>query len=106
MTTTRTTQASPLLQLNLDADRLGLKRIERLRTRMQDRVASLCSERAMIYTRVFREHEDEPFMRCNALAFATILREMTVYVEPDSLVFGNQASRNFAAPIFSEYSID
>jgi len=106
MTTTQTTQASPLLQLDLDADRLGLERIERLRTRMQDRVASLCSERAMIYTRVFREHEDEPFMRRKALAFATTLREMTVYVEPDSLVFGNQASRNFAAPIFPEYSID
>ena len=99
-------RGSPLLQLDLNPEKLGLERIERLRRKMQDRVASLCSERAMIYTRVFREFSDEPFMKRKALAFAATLREMTVYVEPDSLIFGNQASRNFAAPIFPEYSID
>ena len=99
-------QGSPLLLLDLDPEKLGLERIEHLRQKMQNRVASLCSERAMIYTRVFRELADEPFMKRKALAFATTLREMTVYVEADSLIFGNQASRNFAAPIFPEYSID
>lgn len=106
MTTTDVRKGSPLLQLDLNPKKLGLECIERLRQKMQDRVVSLCSERAMIYTRVFRECAYEPFMKRKALVFATTLREMTVYVEPDSLVFGNQASRNFAAPIFPEYSID
>jgi pyruvate formate-lyase/glycerol dehydratase family glycyl radical enzyme len=97
---------SPLLQLTLDTHALGLPRIERLRYRMEKRQASLCSERALIYTRVFRETTDEPFIVRRALGFAATLREMTIYVEEDSLVFGNQASRNFAAPIFPEYSID
>ncbi len=98
--------ANPLLQLDLDVDAIGLPRIHRLRHRMEKRRASLCSERALVYTRVFAEHPDEPFLMRKALAFAATLREMTVYLEPDSLVFGNQASRTFAAPVFPEYSID
>ena len=31
---------------------------------------------------------------------------MSIYLEPDSILFGNQASRDFAAPIYPEYSID
>ncbi len=106
MITIAASKTSPLLGMNLDVEQINLPRIERLRAKMQDRVASLCSERALIYTRVFQEHANEPFMKRKALSFAATVREMTVYVEPDSLVFGNQASRNFAAPIFPEYSID
>ena len=41
-----------------------------------------------------------------AKAFKKTLENMTIYIEPDSLIVGNQASRNFAAPVFPEYSID
>lgn len=95
-----------LLQRDLDASLIEQPRIEALRTRMEKRKASLCSERALTYTKVFGERPDVPYMTRKALAFAETLRTMTLYVEPDALVFGNQASRSFAAPIFPEYSID
>lgn len=96
----------PFLQLDLDPTLVGLPRIEQLRSRMEKRRASLCSERAVIYTRVFADRTDLPYMTRKALAFAETLRSMSLYLEPDALVFGNQASRSFAAPIFPEYSID
>lgn len=82
------------------------KRIDRFRTRMEKRTASICSERALLYTESFQMTEGEPYILRKAKAFAHTLANMTIYIEPDSLIFGNQASRNFAAPIFPEYSID
>ncbi len=85
---------------------IDLERIERLHRKMQKRKASICSERALFYTESFQKTEGEPYILRKAKAFAHTLRNMTVYIEPDSLIFGNQASRNFAAPVFPEYSID
>ena len=82
------------------------ERIDRLRKRMEKRRASICSERALFYTESFRKTEGEPYILRKAKAFAHTLENMTLYIEDDSLIFGNQASRNFAAPIFPEYSID
>lgn len=85
---------------------LDEERLLRFRKRMEKRQASICSERAVLYTESFQKTEGEPYMLRKAKAFAHTLRHMTVYLEEDSLLFGNQASRSFAAPIFPEYSID
>ncbi len=81
-------------------------RLDRFRTHMEKRRASICSERALLYTESFQETEGQPYILRKAKAFAHTLARMTIYIEEDSLIFGNQASRNFAAPIFPEYSID
>ncbi len=82
------------------------ERLDRFRRYMEKRSASICSERALFYTESFQNTEGEPYIIRKAKAFAHTLANMTIYVEPDSLIFGNQACRNFAAPIFPEYSID
>ena len=82
------------------------KRIEKLQDRMYHRKATLCVERAEIYTEVFKETEGESMILRKAKAFKKTLENMTVYIEPDSLIVGNQACHNFAAPVFPEYSID
>lgn len=87
-------------------DDIDMERIERFHNYMQERRASICSERAVFYTESFRETEGEDYTIRKAKAFAHTLRHMTIYIEEDSLIFGNQASRNFAAPIFPEFSID
>ena len=87
---------------NNDCD---FERISRLQSMMYHRKATLCYERGEIITRVFKETEDEPMIIRKAKAFAAIMREMSIYIEPDSIIVGNQACRNFAAPIFPEYSI-
>ena len=81
-------------------------RIERLQDKMYHRKATLCAERAEIYTEVFQKTEGEAMVLRKAKAFHETLSRMSIYIEPDSLIVGNQACRNFAAPIFPEYSID
>ena len=85
---------------------ISLERIGRLRRRMQQRQASICSERALLFTESFRQTEGMPYGLRKAQAFAHVLDHMSIYLEPDSILFGNQASRDFAAPIYPEYSID
>ena len=87
---------------NNDCD---FERISRLQSMMYHRKATLCYERAEIYTRVYKETENEPMIIRRAKAYKAYLEEMTIYIEPDSIIVGNQACRNFAAPIFPEYSI-
>ncbi len=82
------------------------ERTGRLQHRMEKRVASICPERAVLYTESFKQTEGEPYIVRKAKAFAHTLRNMTIYVEDDSLIFGNMSSRNFGAPIYPEYSID
>lgn len=82
------------------------ERIERARQRMYHRVATICPQRAEILTRSFQDHENQPYIMKKAYAFYNILDQMTIYIEPDMIIAGNQASSNFAAPIFPEYSID
>lgn len=85
-------------------DQVNLKRINRLYEKMLNRKASICSERAVLFTESFKKTEGEDFVLRKAKGFAHVLENMSIYIEEDSLIFGNQASRNFAAPIFPEYS--
>lgn len=82
------------------------KRIDRLRNKMQNRKASICSQRALLYTESFKESENDAYIIRKAKAYAHTLKHMDIYIEEDSLIFGNMASSNFAAPIYPEYSID
>ena len=88
---------------NSDCD---FARIEKLQERMNARIPTICPERAEIITRCFQQTEGEPIVIRRAKSFAAILDQMTVYIEPDMLIVGNQASKNFAAPVFPEFSYD
>ena len=81
-------------------------RIDQLQASMNARIPTICPERVEIITDCFKRTEGEPIVIRRAKAFADILEKMTVYIEPDSLIIGNQASVNFAAPVFPEYSYD
>ncbi len=93
------------LQYQPSTQDVDWNRIDRLQTRMENRQASICGQRALLYTKSFQETEGQPYILRKAKAFAYTLKYMDIYIEEDSLIFGNQASRNFAAPIFPEYSI-
>ncbi len=95
----------PLLNMDFNVNLIDFHRIDRLRAKMLRHDASLCSERALFYTQSFRTTINQPMILRKAQAFAYTLKNMHIYVEEDSLFFGNQASRNFAAPIYPEYSI-
>lgn len=95
-----------LLSHKTNTNDCDFKRIGKLTSRMYQREAKICSERALIYTQSFKDNHDEPMIIKKAKAFKETLEKMTIYIEPDSLILGNQASSNFTAPIFPEYSID
>ncbi len=78
-------------------------RIARLKDRMLSSRSTICTERARIYTGVYRDHESSPVILKRALALEKTLKEMTIFIEDGELIAGNQSSKLRAAPIFPEY---
>lgn len=68
--------------------------------------AKVCVERARITTDTYRENMDQPLALRRALMYRNALAGMSIYIEPQTLLAGNQASSNRAAPIFPEYAMD
>lgn len=82
------------------------ERIAKLKTAFLDAKPSICTERAEIYTKVYRSHGAEPLAVKRALALAETLRGMTIRIDGEELIVGNHASLLRAAPIFPEYAVD
>lgn len=67
---------------------------------------SVCVERALLTTQTYRRHQDEPMVLRRALMVKNVLENMSIFIEPATLICGNQASANRAAPIMPEYAMD
>lgn len=67
---------------------------------------NVCVERAIYATEAYQENEAKPLAIKRALMLKNILEKMSIYIEEESLIAGNQASSNCAAPIFPEYAMD
>ena len=63
------------------------------------------AERALLATEAYQEHYSEPAVMKRALMLKNILENMTIYIEDESLLVGNQATKNRNAPIFPEYTL-
>lgn len=81
-------------------------RMEQLREDILNTQPQVCAERAIITTRTYKENQHQPLAIRRAEMLKNILSEMSIYIEPQSLLVGNQASSNRAAPIFPEYAMD
>ncbi|TES86292.1 glycyl radical protein [Candidatus Aerophobetes bacterium] len=62
----------------------------------------VCIERARLVTASYQETEGEPMIIRRAKALAKVLREMTIFIQKDQLIVGNQASKLRASPLFPE----
>lgn len=62
-------------------------------------------ERAVLTTEAYQTHQQEQTDVLRANVLAHILERMTIYIEPDTFLVGNQAQSNRWAPIFPEYSM-
>ncbi|MCC8181289.1 MAG: glycyl radical protein [Planctomycetes bacterium] len=67
---------------------------------------SVCVDRAKITTDTYRDNMDQPMVLRRALMYRNVLAGMSIYIEPQTLLAGNQASSNRSAPIFPEYAMD
>lgn len=81
-------------------------RISEFRQKLLDTKAVVCTERAMLATKAYKEYEMEPVVLRRAYMLKEVLENMSIYIEPQTLIVGNQASCNRAAPIFPEYAMD
>lgn len=81
-------------------------RMQAFREEVLDERPYIDEERAMIVTKVYKENEDKPRVLLRALMLKAILEEMTIYIEDQTLLVGNQARKNKNAPIFPEYTME
>jgi pyruvate-formate lyase len=81
-------------------------RMKEFRYELIDAKPMVCVERAMYTTESYKLHADKPMVLRRALMLENILKNMSIYIEPQTLIAGNQASSNRSAPIFPEYAMD
>jgi len=81
-------------------------RMNKFREELLDVNPMVCVERAKYTTESYREHADKPMVLRRAYCLENILKNMSIFIEDETLIAGNQASSNRSAPIFPEYAMD
>ncbi len=82
------------------------ERMQSFREDLLNTEASIDATRAVLATQAYREHADQPLLVKRAFMLKNILENMPIFIEPQTLLAGNQAKKNRAAPIFPEYAMD
>lgn len=81
-------------------------RMNKYREDVLDKKPYIDAERAVLATKAYQEHREKPNVLKRAYMLKEILENMTLYIEEESLIAGNQASSNKDAPIFPEYTLE
>lgn len=76
------------------------------RKQLIDLTPTVCTDRAILTTKSYRLHEQDPVILRRAHSLREILQGMHIYIGPYDLLAGNQASSDRSAPIFPEYAMD
>ena len=82
------------------------ERTARIRARLLDTQPTVDTRRALLTTESYRAHEQDQVVLRRAYMLDNVLRNMSIYIDPDALLVGNQASSDRSAPIFPEYAMD
>lgn len=82
------------------------KRMNEFREELLEVKPYVCAERAVLTTESYKLHGDKPVNVKRAYMLSNILEHMSIFIEPQTLIAGNQASANRSAPIFPEYAMD
>ena len=78
------------------------ERTRKLNEELLTVVPEICVERARLVTLSYQETEGEPMIIRRAKALAKVLREMTIFIQKDQLIVGNQARKLRFSPLFPE----
>ncbi|QCX33107.1 glycyl radical protein [Caloramator sp. E03] len=82
------------------------QRMKDFREELLNAKPMVCVERAKLTTESYKLHADKPMVLRRALMLENVLKNMSIFIEPQTLIAGNQASSNRSAPIFPEYAMD
>ncbi|WP_026889479.1 glycyl radical protein [Clostridium beijerinckii] len=81
-------------------------RMHNFREELLNAKSMVSVERAKLTTESYKEHADKPMVLRRALCLENILKNMSIFIEDNSIIAGNQAESNRSAPIFPEYAMD
>lgn len=81
-------------------------RMHNFREELLNAKSMVSVERARLTTESYKEHADKPMVLRRAFCLENILKNMTIFIEDNSIIAGNQAESNRSAPIFPEYAMD
>lgn len=82
------------------------ERMNTYRNAVLDKKPYIDAERALLATEAYKEHMEKPNVLKRAYMLKNILEKMSLYIEDETLIAGNQASSNKDAPIFPEYTLE
>lgn len=80
-------------------------RMKKYRRDVLDTKPYIDAERALLTTESYKETQNQPTVMKRALMLKKILENMTIYIEDETLLVGNQATANRNAPIYPEYTL-
>ena len=77
-------------------------RITRLCDKVRNTQPTICLDRARLATEFYKKPSIEPFILRRAKLFKYVLENKKIFIDDDSLLVGNIASRTHAVPVFPE----
>ena len=80
-------------------------RMQAFREEVLDEKPYVEAERALLCTQAYQENLAQPPVMRRARMLEKILDNMTIYIEDKTLICGNQACKNYDAPVFPEYTL-
>ena len=80
------------------------RRVDCIKERFLAYKPEICVERAKLVTESYKETKAEPIHIRRAKALEKIFSEMTIFIQEDELIVGNQATKPRSSPIFPEFS--
>lgn len=82
------------------------ERMYAYRDKVLDKKPYIDAERAILATESYRQHQEKPNVLKRAYMLQNILEKMTLYIDDETMIVGNQASSDKDAPIFPEYTLE
>ena len=79
-------------------------RAKRIKEKFLDITPEICVERAQLITESYKETENEPIHIRRAMSLDKILSEMTIFIQNDELIVGNQCTKPRSSPVYPEFS--
>lgn len=79
-------------------------RVETIKERFIKITPEICVERAQLITQSYGGTEDQPIHIRRARALEKILDGMTIFIQDDELIVGNQCTKPRSAPVYPEFS--
>ncbi len=82
------------------------ERMNCFREKVLEKKPYICAQRALLATEAYKKYQNQPSVMKRALMLKNILEKMSIFIEDETLIVGNQASSNRDAPIFPEYTLE